>query len=74
MHLNDIHGWQPEELIDLLFEITTRPEERLVLAFHEHLAASVGTARTLWLASARGVAAEVFTTPTSRRGGAHGVE
>ena len=49
-----------EELIDLLFELTARPEERLVLAFHENLAGSTDTARTLSIARDRGVAVEVI--------------
>jgi hypothetical protein len=49
----------PEELIDLLFELTPRPEDRLVLAFHENLAASTDTARILVIARDRGVAVEV---------------
>lgn len=51
----------PEELIDLLFELTARPEERLVLAFHENFAASVDTARTVSIARDRGAAVEVIT-------------
>jgi 5-enolpyruvylshikimate-3-phosphate synthase len=51
----------PEELIDWLFELTARPEERLALAFHENLAASTDTARTLSIARNRGVTAEVIT-------------
>jgi len=51
----------PEGLIDLLFELTATPEERLVLAFHENLAASTDTARTLSIARNRGVTAEVMT-------------
>ena len=51
----------PEELIDWLFELTARPEERLVLAFHENLAASVDTARTVSIARDRGAAVEVIT-------------
>ena len=50
----------PEELIDLLFELTARPEERLVLAFHENLQASADTARTVSIARHRGVAVEVI--------------
>jgi len=51
----------PEELIDWLFELTARPEERLILAFHEQLAASVDTARTLSIARDRGVAVEIIS-------------
>jgi hypothetical protein len=51
----------PEELIDWLFELTARPEERLVLAFHENFAASVDTARTVSIARNRGAAVEVTT-------------
>jgi hypothetical protein len=50
----------PEELIDWLFELTARPEERLVLAFHENLRASTDTARTVSIAHDRGVTVEVI--------------
>ena len=52
----------PEELIDLLFELTARPEERLVLAFHENLQASTDTAHTVSIARDRGVALEVIAS------------
>jgi SLOG family YspA-like protein len=51
----------PEEMIDLLFELTAKREERLVLAFHENFAASVDTARTVSIARNRGAAVEVIT-------------
>lgn len=54
------HTRLPEELIDLLFELTARPEDRLVLAFHENLAVSTDTARILAIARDRGVAVEVI--------------
>jgi len=50
----------PVELIDLLFELTARREERLVLAFHENIQASTDTARTVSIARIRGVAVEVI--------------
>ncbi len=60
----------PEELIALLFELTAQPQERLVLAFHENLAASADTARTVSLARARGVAVEVIAGSPLAGGGA----
>ena len=56
-----------EELIDWLLDLTTSPEERLVLAFHENLAVSTNTARFLSIARDRGVAVGVIASGEERR-------
>ena len=54
-------GTAPEEMFDLLFDLTTDPAERLVLAFHDDLSASTGTAAIVVIARRRGVTVEVIS-------------
>ena len=50
-----------EEMFDLLWDLTTDPAERLVLAFHDDLSAPTGTAAIVAIARQRGVAVEVIS-------------